>query len=186
MGRKQIYLTEDERLAASRAKSKRYYEKKRVEINNRRRKTYKQKNVKQSKNKESCPQGEAEASEKSDPLAIRVEYSERLNRQLIKITNGSAAEFVDELCRQFMYNLNSEPLDTLTKKLDNILTSMNKCHDEVLQLVGVGSQLDSISKTIQSLRQLISWVDEIACVILVDQRDVFKMYAEKHFMFQDS
>lgn len=85
-----------------------------------------------------------------------------------------------------MYNLNSEPLDTLTKKLNNILTSVKKCHSEVLQLAGVSSQLDSISEAVKSIQQLIGWVDEIASVILAEQRDAFKTYADKHFTSQEA
>ena len=104
---------------------------------------------------------------------------------MVKITEDSPAKFVDRICREFMYTLDAEPLKALSKKCSDILTSINHCHSKVLQLAGVGSQLESINETIQSVRKLIGWIDEIECVIIIDQRDVFRMYADNQFMFQE-
>ena len=104
---------------------------------------------------------------------------------MVKITEDSPAAFVDKMCRQFMYSLDDEPLKALSKKCSAILASINHCHNKVLQLAGVGSQLESINETIQSVRKLIGWIDEIECVIIIDQRDVFRMYADNQFMFQE-
>ena len=120
-----------------------------------------------------------------DSLAIWIDYAKRLNHRLIEITDGSPVEFVDGLCRQFMSDLDVEPLKALSKKCNDILNAINLCQKKVRQLAGVGSQLDSIVETSHSLQKIIGWIEEIKGVIIIDESCVFNIYADNQFTFQE-
>ncbi len=119
-----------------------------------------------------------------DPLATWMEHTDRLARRLSGITNGQSAVLVDSLCRQYMLDFDSEPLDTTLCRLGRILESLSRCQNEVLQLAGVGHHLEAVNVSLKEVRVLIGWIDDILCVAMVEKNDVIKMHGEKGFMFQ--
>ncbi len=121
-----------------------------------------------------------------------MEHAERLKRRVVKMITleDSPVKFVDKVCREFMDTLDAAPLKALAKKCSDILAALNHCHSRVLQLaqaggVGVGPRLESINEAVRSVRELIGWIGEIECVIVIDPREVLRMYADSQFMFQE-
>ncbi len=87
-----------------------------------------------------------------------MEHTDRLARRLSGITNGQSAVLVDSLCRQYMLDFDSEPLDTTLCRLGRILESLSRCQNEVLQLAGVGHHLEAVNVSLKEVRVL-DWLD---------------------------
>ncbi|KAF8158611.1 hypothetical protein BJ912DRAFT_930352 [Pholiota molesta] len=185
MGRAKIHLTAEAKREANRAKSKRYYEKSKATINAQRRKTYKKTKAITVQLHKSAAKSPV-ADEIRSPISVWMEHAQRLKRRLNNITNGSPKTFVNTACQQYMVSLKSEALDDLVEQLSNVQTAITRCHDEVLQLVGVGVELGEVNELSTEVRMVITWIDEIRCTILEDDHrlPVFKMYLEGKYSFQ--
>jgi hypothetical protein len=122
------------------------------------------------------------------PISVWVEHAERLKRRLNKITNGSLKSFANDACQRYMLTLNSDALDGHIHQLNDLQKAITRCHDEILQLAGVGPELAKIGKLADEVRMLIWWIDEILCTILEGNQNltVFKMYLEHKYTFQSA
>ncbi|KAF8166959.1 hypothetical protein BJ912DRAFT_934375 [Pholiota molesta] len=179
MGRTKIHLTVEAQREANRAKSKRHYDKSKAAINAQRRKTYRKTHPNTAKLRESAAISLV-TQETRSPITVWMEHAERLKRRLNNITNGSPKTFVNDACQQYMLSLNSEPLDGHVRQLEEVQTAITQCHNEVLQLAGVGPELEQVDELSREVRMVISWIDEILYTLLEDGHNlnVFKTYLE--------
>jgi hypothetical protein len=68
--------------------------------------------------------------------------------------------------------------------IGSLQKSMYKYENEVLTMVGVGTEYDKVRRITESVCEVIQWLEEVLCLAMVDVGEVDKMYKDRQFSFQ--
>lgn len=114
-----------------------------------------------------------------------LERSERVAISLANLINGeSATSFIDSICRQYIGTQNEDLIHNPAIRASRLTISIQRYHDEVLQLVGVGPELQRVSGIENDVRNLTRWLEELMCSVMTGYNDVVRTYEAKGFAFQ--
>lgn len=113
-----------------------------------------------------------------------MERSQRVVTKLARLTGGSSATFVDRICQQYLAAEDKDIINDAVICASRLTRSIQRYHDKVLQLVGVGTELATVSEIEGNVRELTRWLEELLCTAMVDHGEFIHTYNARRFMFQ--
>ncbi|KAF9041368.1 hypothetical protein BJ165DRAFT_1530098 [Panaeolus papilionaceus] len=122
--------------------------------------------------------------QKESEMRIWNERATRIHKRFLRYLDGSAVQFLHKASREYLQQRTSMPFLERSDMLGEFQLSLIRCHDGILQIYGVGDQLTVINSMIQDVKKVLNWLEEVACVALVDYSEVRKSYHRGEFEFQ--
>jgi hypothetical protein len=119
-----------------------------------------------------------------DPLVTWMERGERVRMRLEKLTHGSAVQFVDNLCQQFLRDNDKDRLETFSSKLGELRKSVYGYQEEVLLLDGWGKNYEKLEYIVKDIRTVLDWVDELWVLAMVDVTEVQQLHDKSELLYQ--
>ncbi|KAF9031574.1 hypothetical protein BJ165DRAFT_1535341 [Panaeolus papilionaceus] len=189
MPQPKIHQSTKARQQANRDKSKRHYQSNKEDINSRRRALYHKKRFEAAKKSEISQ--EATASQetsgvetKQSPVDTWLERAGRIHGRFLKYLDGSGVQFLHKTCREYLKEENGDSIINCASTLQEYRLSILRCHDNVLQLAGVGNELEKVESMVQDIKRVIDWLDEVEMAALEEFNEVRKLYHKGGFDFQ--
>ena len=121
-----------------------------------------------------------------NPIDIWMERGERVRKRFEKLTHGSAFEFVNNLCQQFLHDNDKERLHVFSTKLGGLRDSIYQYQQEVLQLDGCGGNYQRLEDIVKNVRGVLDCVDELWVLAMVDSSEVRQLYDNLELLYQRS
>lgn len=117
-------------------------------------------------------------------VAYWLERSQCVAVKLAKITGGSSSSFVDVICQQYLTSKDKDVIYDSIIRTSRLTTSIRRYHHEVLQLAGVGTDLQVVTAVEDDVREVTGWLEELLCTAMVNHQDVVDTYNARGFGFQ--
>ena len=114
-----------------------------------------------------------------------LERARRIEMRFDKLTNGDSMTFVDQICTTFILDRSKDSIHEHSIALSKLQKGIYQCHNEILQVAGVGSELSKVEKVQTRICTVVSWVEEVFCHAIVGWSDVQNLYTSKKFMYQN-
>ena len=207
--------TPEEKLAANRAKSKRHYEKYSLflfihyisdecsrlknSINKRRRRKYQKANQKRLVIIGSVVQSNVNLSDRvksvstnlapetnTCPIDTWLEHTTHVQGRFNKLIKNDPKAYLESICTRYLADHDKDVIQKQTILLAKLQKLIYKCHNEVLQLVGVGDELSCVENVKKIIWTTVSWVEEVFCHAIVNWTEVQHLYHEQSFLYQKS
>ena len=113
-----------------------------------------------------------------------MELGERVEKRLVKITNGSASKFVQGLCKQLLRDHDKDRVHTFSAELGKLQKMLYEYQNKVLQLDGVGNNYQKLQNIVRDVRRVLEWVDELLVFAMVDISEVQRLYDASELLYQ--
>ena len=113
-----------------------------------------------------------------------MERGEWVWMRLEKLTHGSAVQFVDNLCQQFLHDNNKDRLETFSSELGELWKLVYGYQEEVLLLDGWGKNYKKLECIVKDIRTVLDWVDELWVLAMVDVTEVQQLYDKSELLYQ--
>jgi hypothetical protein len=123
--------------------------------------------------------------ENTSPVDSWLERAHRIEVRFDKLTNGNGMTFVDEICSTFILDRSKDSIHEHSIALSQLQKGIYRCHNEILQVAGVGSELSEVERVRTKICTIVSWVEEVFCHAIVGWSDVHNLYTSKRFMYQN-
>lgn len=126
-----------------------------------------------------------EPSDKTlDPLASWMERGEMVQKRLEKMTHGSASEFVNTLCQQFLRDQDEDCLQTFSTKLGELRKMVYMYQHEVLQIDGYRENYQKLESLVQNIRTIMEWLDELLVFASLDVTEIQRLFDASGLLYQ--
>jgi hypothetical protein len=93
---------------------------------------------------------------------------------------------MDQICQNFMASHNQNIIDAALTQTSLLLQSIHRYHDEILQLAGVGPELEEADSVMRSVRTVQQALEELLCSSMGESDEVTRMYKSQQFSFQQN
>lgn len=100
-------------------------------------------------------------------------------------TKGSFKQFAERMYLRFCANKYKDDIHDTIVDIGKYQTSLHRYEDEILQLAGVGPQLEKVQDRSREVTDLIAWLEEVLCLAMVDNALLFKMHTEGKLLYQN-
>ncbi|KAM6491180.1 hypothetical protein JOM56_013419 [Amanita muscaria] len=167
MGRPRVYTTPEELKAANRAKSKRYYERNKTAIQERRREKYKARAVEPSNSfispssSKTCPQ-ERTVSHARRHLDCWHSSAARVKKKYDKLTSGSPKNVVNSIVQDIISaNQKAGPLHHAINVISSLLTQIQRTENQILQQHGLCDSYQQVVAIRKQVKELNIWLEDI-------------------------
>ncbi|KAJ8515554.1 hypothetical protein ONZ45_g7021 [Pleurotus djamor] len=177
-GRPRLYHTEEERIIANRAKSTRSYRKRKDPLN-----------IRSFRATESVIPGSTQAGlpEGIDPtdLAGWLELLNATNTRYEDYKHGRIGHFVDQLCIRYLNSTRSNNIfqDALLE-VGGFLSIIARCHRRVLQLAGVGVELETVERIQRGVRECEAALEDAFTYALCGRAELIEMRENGRLVYQ--
>lgn len=115
-----------------------------------------------------------------------MELGERVRKRFERLTHGSAYEFVDILCQQFLRDQDKDRLQNFSTKLGEFRKLVHLYQQEILQAEGWGENYQTLESINCTIRTALEWVDEVWVLGIVDPVEVQRLYNASKLIYQKS
>ncbi|KAF9053462.1 hypothetical protein BJ165DRAFT_1524154 [Panaeolus papilionaceus] len=176
-----IHRSAKARLIAGREKSRKHYEANKELINARRRARYQTQKPGPSP---SSKTPEVFKPPQRNDNEVWIERAERVYNRFLRYRDGSEIQFLHKAVREYLVSKTSAQITAQSSTLEEYRLSLTRCHDHVLQLTGVGEDLQKVLSMTDAVKRLINWMEEVAIAALVNYDEVRSMYHRGQFDFQ--
>lgn len=106
-------------------------------------------------------------------------------KKLVAYTNGkSPKEFTEKVYNIYRAGNYKDTIRDTIVDLGKYQKSLRRHEDEILQLAGVGTQLEKVQGTAREVVKTIVWLEELLCLAMVDKALLFEMHAEGKLLYQ--
>ncbi|KAJ8494662.1 hypothetical protein ONZ45_g13151 [Pleurotus djamor] len=184
-GRPRLYHTPEERTMANRAKSKRSYQKQKALINVRKTLRYRY----DRDNKQMIPGATKTGIPTSlDPSDVPgwLALARTTNEKYKAVKNGRIKDYVESLCQRYLNNPkpSCDIFEEALLEIGSFDKVLARCHKAVLQLAGVGAQLDVIRRIQQSVRETEAALEDVVAYALGGYVEFTETYQLRKFVYQ--
>ncbi|THU80476.1 hypothetical protein K435DRAFT_809862 [Dendrothele bispora CBS 962.96] len=185
-----MYRTQEQRRLANCVKSKRYYQKNADDINIRKREKH------QQESKEADAQAILERKRRSENRGQeKCRYQSPLNLDLhtintrfLKLAQASPSLFLDQLYVNYQAWLlrpeSQSPLDIARLPLDELLTDIEKCSEQILNSYRCGKKYAEATGIRVALREFILCIDDLELAYL--ENNLTAYYIQQRLRFQNN
>ena len=118
------------------------------------------------------------------PVDSWLDRTHRIEMRFDKLTHGNVFQFVDLICTTFIADRNKDSIHEQVILLSRLQKGIYKCHNEILQAAGVGSEFSEVERVRKKICTTVSWVEEIFCFAIVGWTEVNELYSTKKFVYQ--
>ena len=120
------------------------------------------------------------------PIDTWLEHTARVQARFNKLIKNDPIAYLESICTLYLTHHDKDMIQEQTILLAKIQKSIYKCHNEVLQLSGVGEELSRVETAKKIICTTVSWVEEVFCYAIVDWTEVQHLYHERSFLYQNS
>ncbi|KAF8805007.1 hypothetical protein BYT27DRAFT_7258593 [Phlegmacium glaucopus] len=158
MGRRKLYSTPEEKLAANRAKSKRHYDRAKEGINERQRKTYQKQTLKHKQsgivNKSSSGKPDVAKS----ALDIWNKQVEQVNARFSRYIghHEDLTSFIEAICTKFIENQDVDKVLQHTVALGVFQKSLYRSQAGILELDGIRESWSQADKVVRKVSKTLA------------------------------
>ncbi|THU90921.1 hypothetical protein K435DRAFT_863884 [Dendrothele bispora CBS 962.96] len=181
-----MYRTQEQRRLANCVKSKRYYQKNADDINIRKREKRRQ------ESKEADAQAILDRKRRSVnrgqencPLTLDLHT---INTRFLKLAQASPSLFLDQLYVNYQAWLlrpeSQSPLDIARLPLDELLTDIEQCSEQILNSYGCGKKYAEATGIRVALREFILCIDDLELAYL--ENNLTAYYTQQRLRFQNN
>ncbi|KAH6916546.1 hypothetical protein BKA70DRAFT_1419457 [Coprinopsis sp. MPI-PUGE-AT-0042] len=188
MGRPRLHHTPEEQAEANRTKSKHYYEKKKFEINKKRRRLY----AREARSSEYQYLEEKKSTNNAPNLKALLAKAQQALVRIGRLSNEKPdRDFLDSIVHEFDRlsggDGSSEAMQYLSRQGESfsaIHASVIAVHDQVLQHHGVGDALSKVAVVAKRVKCICGWIQDIECVAIVNIKDVLSYFKRGELLYQ--
>jgi hypothetical protein len=113
-----------------------------------------------------------------------IKRCQRLAAKLSTLTGGSASLFVDGLYQKYAISQNQDVLDAAVAQTSHFLMRIRRYQGKILQLAGVGPELELANTIEKEVSEVNSWLEELLCSVMGGFDEAVAAYKLCSFMFQ--
>jgi hypothetical protein len=123
--------------------------------------------------------------ENTSPVDSWLERAHQIEVRFDKLTNGDGMTFVDQICMTFILDQSKNSIHEYSIALSQLWRGIYQCHNEILQVAGVGSELSEVERVRTKICTRVSWIEEVFCHAIVGWSDLQNLYTSNGFMYQN-
>ena len=127
-----------------------------------------------------------ETNVQTSPIDAWLEHTTRVQARFDRLIKNDPIAYLESICTLYLADHNKEAIHEQTTLLAKLQKSIYKCHDEILQLSGVGDELLRVENVKKVIWTTVSWVEEVFCYAIVDWTEVQRLYDERSFLYQNN
>ena len=118
------------------------------------------------------------------PIEAWLEHTNRVQTRYNRLIKNDPIAYLESICTLYLADHNNDAIQEQTILLAKFQKSIYRCHDEILQLSGVGEELSCVENVKKIICTTVSWVEEVYCYAIVDWTEVQRSYHERSFLYQ--
>ena len=118
--------------------------------------------------------------------SISLYHTTRVQAQFDRLIKNNPIAYLDSICTLYLADHDKDAIQEQRVLLAKLQKSIYKCHDNVLQLSGVGDELLCVENVKKIILTTLSWVEEVFCYANVDWTEVQHLHQERSFLYQNS
>ncbi|PPR02717.1 hypothetical protein CVT24_002094 [Panaeolus cyanescens] len=192
MPQPKLYKSKKARKLANQAKSKRHYERNKESINDRRRKQYSQQRESMEKATITKTRLAGNHSDK-EPLAedqhtrharLWLERATRVHNRFLAYIQDNAVQFMHRACRDYLQQKTSSSILEREKVVGEYHLSLTRIHNSIYESLGIVKEHQAVGDMVNQVKEVIGWLEEVACLILCDYDEVRSSYHKAALEFQ--
>ncbi|KAJ2929108.1 hypothetical protein H1R20_g7977, partial [Candolleomyces eurysporus] len=181
LGRPRKYHTPEALLEASRLRNREYYERNKTRIAKKRSRQRKSKGLADSHSTRG-KKSRKQATEQSPLAKIRGRVKQCTNQVKISMQGKTVEEYFTMVCSEVkaqQQNDTSSAVEIIASHLEPLAAAaapafeLQRCHHEILNLVGCGEELKAINKTVEGFSSLCNELELLQVEIELNAQDVF-------------
>jgi hypothetical protein len=104
--------------------------------------------------------------------------------KLAAFTNGSASALLDSIYQKYAISHDQDVIDGAVARTISFLMSIYCYQDKLLQLSGMGPELEIANTVEGDVWEINSWLEELLCIAMGGFKEVITTYCSRGFMFQ--
>src|SRR5882757_3758304 len=117
-------------------------------------------------------------------LASWMEHINRVEYHCEKICRPNKINFVNEICKRFIAENDIEVITSPTSKIKKLLKSIYCFQNEVLSLMGVGSDYEKVDIIVKRVKKVVGWLENIQSVAFFSIDEVDDNQKARRFAYQ--
>jgi hypothetical protein len=127
-----------------------------------------------------------ETSVQTSPIDAWLEHTTRIQARFNTLIKNDPIAYLESICILYLADHDKEAIHEQTSLLAKLQKSIYRCHNEILQLSGVGDELSRVENVKKIIWTTVSWVEEVFCYAIVDWTEVQRLYDERSFLYQNN
>jgi hypothetical protein len=120
------------------------------------------------------------------PIDAWLEHTNRIQTRFNRLIKNDPIAYLESICTLYLADHDKDAIQEQTILLAKLQKSIYRCHDEILQLSGVGEELSCVENVKKIICTTVSWVEEVFCYAIVDWTEVQRLYHERSFLYQNN
>ncbi|RDB15040.1 hypothetical protein Hypma_005432 [Hypsizygus marmoreus] len=171
MPRPQLYHTPEEKQAANRAKSNRHYAQNKASIRAKRSTNYRaqSKHIPRTKRDGEIPRSDRLSSK---PLDSGLSYC------------GNASTYINTIAEKYLLNHSKDDIRDTILYFTPLQKSINRYHDEILQLAGMGKEMARVDEVSKVVRVFVNSLEDLLCTAMLGYDDFVSLHSKRGLMYQ--
>ncbi|KAF4586445.1 hypothetical protein EYR38_010721 [Pleurotus pulmonarius] len=186
-GRPRIYHTEEEKIMANRAKSKRSYAKRQASISVKKAVRYRA-DTKGTSSRNKIIKGASrnKVPTSLDPTSTQgwLSLVSKTLDDFTSLMKGSTRSYIERQYQRYALSERKEVLSDQILELTGLLNTIRRCEGGLLQLAGVGNEYYAAESTRKGIEEALACLEDILCYALCGYSDAVEMYEQDKLMFQ--
>ncbi|KAF8881494.1 hypothetical protein BD779DRAFT_1675441 [Infundibulicybe gibba] len=178
MARPRKHFTPQEKKAASRIKSKLYYDRNWAEISAARLK-------KRNKNRMSISMLQLRNHARGDVvLSGYLHDAQTLYTAFRTFIHPGRLTYIDRACTTYIKTQDQDQLQHDTRHLTDILSAMRRHENDVLEVAGLGSDWKAVQDKVAHIQLVVMWLEDLACWAMDGYDTLCSMYNDRLLKYQ--
>ena len=103
-----------------------------------------------------------------------------------RLVDDDPSKYVDGLLTTYYASYNKDILCDGVLSVSQILKSIQRYKDEILQLGGVGPEWREANQLSKKVDEVTCWIEEVLCLAMVDPDELLMSYQKQQLMYQMS
>ncbi|PPR07293.1 hypothetical protein CVT24_007355 [Panaeolus cyanescens] len=196
MPQPKLYKSKKARKLANQAKSKRHHESRnKASINAKRRERYREQreSTEKAKIRKTGLAGNHSDKEPGSALAedqhtrharLWLERATRVHNRFLAYIQDNAVQFMHRACRDYLQLKTSSSILEREKVLGEYHLSLTRIHNSIYESLGIVKEHQAVGDMVNQVKEVIGWLEEVACLILCDYNEVRSAYHKAALEFQ--
>lgn len=93
-------------------------------------------------------------------------------------------EYLEHVYASYTFNHRKDDIRDKITAISKLQRKVDQCHGNILQLAGVGAELQRADNIAKQVRKLVSWLEEILVWAMHDPRILVAMHHQRELLFQ--
>src|SRR5260221_5869669 len=117
-------------------------------------------------------------------ISIWLERSDRVHHWLQTMTGSNAREYLHCIVKEFLEHCDKDAVYERVVTIGKLQKSMYKYENKVLTLAGMGLDYDKVRGITRLVCEVVQWLEEVLCLVMVDTMEVEKRFKGCRLSFQ--